>query len=95
MSTVRQQIIDILSQSEETALSLSRQVRIREKEVCEHLGHIARSVSARKQELVIDPSQCLDCGFTFKERRRFTRPGRCPKCKGQRITEPAFHIKPK
>jgi DNA-directed RNA polymerase specialized sigma subunit len=43
MGTKRKQIIDLLSKKEMDARELSQAVGIREKEVYEHLPHIARS----------------------------------------------------
>ncbi len=92
MPTIRQQIIELLSSGERGSRELSRILGIREKEVLDHLPHIARSVGAGKGKLVIHPPVCLSCGFEFKERRRFTKPGRCPKCKSQQIQPPGFEI---
>ena len=92
LPTIRQQIIDLLSQGEMDARELSREVGIREKEVYDHLGHISRSLAAKGKSLNIRPAQCLSCGYEFKNRRRFTRPGRCPRCKKTHLQSPAFYI---
>lgn len=75
-----------------TSLDISQEVGISEKEVHGHMSHIAKSILAQGCKLTITPSVCLACGFTFGQRRRFTRPGRCPKCRSGRITRPTFHI---
>jgi len=93
METIRQQIIGCLTEEAMSAIDLSRELGIREKEVYEHLPHIARSVVNLGKKLVILPSRCLDCGYTFKDRKRFTRPGRCPKCRGTRLQKPMFEIR--
>ena len=90
--TIRQQIIELLSEEEMSAIDLSQDLGIREKEVYEHLPHILRSLAAQGKELVIRPSECLKCGYVFRERRRFTRPGRCPRCKGTHIQRPTYEI---
>jgi len=90
--TIRQQIIDCLVDRDMSANELSRAVGVREKEVALHLGHIARSVAAKGKTLVIRPFQCLSCGYEFKDRKRFTRPGRCPKCKETHVESPLFRI---
>ena len=74
------------------ARELSREVGIREKEVCDHLAHIARTLAGKGQELSIRPARCLSCDFVFKNRRRFTRPGRCPRCKNSHLQSPSFYI---
>jgi len=75
------------------AIDISQHVGITEKEVYEHLPHIARSIAVQGKNLVIHPSVCLKCGFKFENRTRFTRPGRCPECKGTRIRRPAYEIR--
>ncbi len=93
MPTIRQQMIDLLGRETLGAKDLSQMLGIREKEVYPHLGHIARSVAARKAKLDVVPPRCLSCGFTFDSRKRYTRPGRCPQCRGQRIEEPRYRIR--
>jgi len=92
MPTIRQQIIDLLSNHEMDAREISREVGIREKEVYEHLVHIAKSLAAKGKALLIQPSRCLSCGYVFKDRKRFTRPGRCPHCKKTHLQSPAYYI---
>jgi predicted Zn-ribbon and HTH transcriptional regulator len=92
MPTLRQQIIDLLSDAEMDAREISREVGIKEKEVYAHLPHIARSLAAQGAKLAIRSSECLNCGYVFAERRRFTRPGRCPRCKSTRLLNPSFRI---
>ena len=92
MKTVRQKIIELLSEGEMDALELSREVSIREKEVYDHLAHIARSLAAKGNKLEIHPARCLSCGYVFKHRQRFTRPGRCPHCKNSHLQSPYFYI---
>ena len=79
-----------------TAKDISRAVGIREKEVLEHLPHIARTVSSSKEastaRLAVQPSECLSCGFVFKKRDRLKTPSRCPVCRSEEITEMRFGI---
>ncbi len=92
MQTVRQQMTALLSQQVCSARDLSQRLSIQEKEVYSHLSHISRSVVSRRQKLVITPSRCLECGYVFKERKRLTRPSRCPRCRGERIEEPKYQV---
>lgn len=93
MKTIRQEIIDMLAGSAPLRLMDIAQIfSLKEKEVCEHLEHISRSVKSRKQKLVIIAPECQACGFVFKNRSRFSKPGRCPECKSQRIQEPEFRL---
>ena len=92
MKTIRQQIVALLTSAEHSAAGLAAVLQIREKEVCEHLAHISRSLSASGKKLEMQPAACRKCGYVFKDRRRFTRPGRCPRCKSTYIEEPFFRI---
>ncbi|MGB5617651.1 MAG: transcriptional regulator [Desulfobacterales bacterium] len=92
MKTVRQEMIALLEADELTAKDLSRNLGIREKEVPAHLVHIERTVESQGKKIVIRPSRCLNCGYLFRNRRRFSRPGRCPRCKATRLEAPVFRI---
>lgn len=91
--TTRQDMIDILSKEEMSAREISQALGIREKEVYDHLSHIARSLIARGKKLNIQPYSCLGCGFVFQDRNRFNRPSRCPRCKGSRLQEAMYRIR--
>ncbi|NNL76364.1 MAG: transcriptional regulator [Desulfobacterales bacterium] len=92
MPTVRQTIIDLLNASPMNARELSQRVGIQETEVTDHLAHIARSLEAKEKKLVIQPAVCLLCGYVFKGRKRYTRPGRCPSCKKSHIQSARFRV---
>ena len=92
MHTIRQKIVELLSKSELDARELSQELGVQEKEVYEHLAHVARSVKAEKKKLIIHPSRCLRCGFVFVDRKRLTRPSRCPKCRRTHLQSPRYHI---
>jgi len=92
VKTVRQQIMEMLRDHEMSAQDLSRAIGVREREVEQHLPHVAASLTVRGERLVISPSRCLECGFIFRERRRMTRPSRCPVCQGRRVGKPVFEI---
>ena len=66
-----------------------------EKEVYGHLEHIRRSATAAGERFRIVPAECQGCGFTFIDRQRLTRPGRCPNCRQGRVSRPAYRIDPK
>jgi predicted Zn-ribbon and HTH transcriptional regulator len=93
-ATVRQSLREVLLAGEATARDLSRQVGIPERDVADHVQHLAESARHTGERVVVEPSVCLVCGFAFthRERHRFTRPGRCPECHGRRITLPRFRI---
>jgi predicted Zn-ribbon and HTH transcriptional regulator len=75
-----------------TAREVSARVGIGEKEVAEHLEHLARSLRHSAERLLVEPTQCLACGFVFKERTRLGRPSKCPACKSQRLRPSQFQI---
>lgn len=92
VKTVRQQIMEMLRGREMSAQDLSQAIGVKEREVEQHLPHVAASLTGRGERLVISPSRCLDCGYVFRERRRVTRPSRCPVCHGRRLDRPVFEI---
>jgi predicted Zn-ribbon and HTH transcriptional regulator len=92
MPTVRQHIIELLTNEEMDARQLSQIVGVKEKEVIGHLAHIARSLAVKSKKLTIRPAECLLCGYVFEKRQRFTRPGRCPRCKKSHLQHPVFYI---
>jgi len=89
---VRQKIISLLSDEEMSARDLSQSLGIKEKEVYEHLAHIALSVAARGKKLIVRPPRCLLCGYVFENRKRLTPPGRCPCCKRTHLLKPLFRV---
>lgn len=91
-ATIRQQLIELLSENEYDARDLSQQLGVRETVVYEHIPHITRSVNTMGKKLKIIPSRCAACGYTFKDRKRPAKPSRCPTCKSERIEKPRFYI---
>ena len=92
MQTVRQQIIELLTNGEMDAREISQEAGIKEKEAIEHLSHVARTLAVQGKKLAIRPAECLQCGYVFEKRQRFTRPGRCPRCKKSHLQSPIFYI---
>ncbi len=90
--TLRQSILACLEEGPLTARELSALVSIREKDVAPHLEHLEKSVRRSGKRLVIEPAECLQCGFRFEKRRRFSKPSACPRCRCQRIDSPTFRL---
>jgi len=90
--TIRQRILLLLKDKEMTAREISKAIGIREREVYEHLSHVALSASAQKRKLVVLPFRCMSCGYVFEERKRFTRPSRCPRCKKTHLETPLYRL---
>jgi len=91
--TVRQDLALALRAGAATARDLSKAVGISEKDVADHLAHLARTLRGRGEELVITPAKCLECGFAFSRREKPSRPSRCPRCGTTRLTLPEFRIR--
>lgn len=90
--TLRQKILNHLMEKECTAKDLSKTLHIPEKEVYDHLSHIRKSAASQKRRLAITPALCMECGYAFEGRNRFTSPGRCPRCKGEHIQDPRYKV---
>jgi len=90
--TIRRRIIDLLGSREMNAKQLSQALGLPEKEVVEHLAHAARTLNAMNHQLIIRPAQCRRCGYVFENRKRLTKPGRCPQCKGTHLHQPTFRL---
>lgn len=82
----------LLSEGQYGAKNISKIIRISEKEVYKHLSHIGRSLKSQNRKLRIIPAVCLECGYTFESRDRFTSPGKCPRCRGEHIQDPEYTI---
>jgi predicted Zn-ribbon and HTH transcriptional regulator len=91
-STVREDVRHALRGRFLTLRELSAEVRVSEKDLPQHLEHVARSARADGERLEVDPARCLACGFAFQDRTRLTRPSRCPRCKGQRLSAARYRI---
>lgn len=92
MGTIRQELVELLKASALAAKDISKSLAIGEKEVFGHLEHISRSLAREGGRLTVDPCQCLACGYLFKDRKRFSRPGKCPKCRQTRIRPATYRI---
>lgn len=90
--TIRQEIISHLENDRMTARDISQLVGIKEKDVYHHLAFIERTVRQQKKSVCVDPYYCLGCGFQFKNRKTFKKPGKCPGCKDGRIAPAVFWI---
>ena len=93
MPTDRQRLARLLNKECLTVRELSQQLSLSERQVTDHLTHIDRSLKNRTGRIIIIPARCRSCGFVFKDRQRFTRPGRCPRCRRSHIQAARFQIK--
>ncbi|MBI5848296.1 MAG: ArsR family transcriptional regulator [Nitrospirae bacterium] len=91
--TIRKEILSLLKDQTLSAMELSAEVHISEKDVSEHLEHIGRSTHKTGHHLTVIPAECTKCGFIFRKRERLKKPGRCPICHGEKIQEPLFTLR--
>jgi predicted Zn-ribbon and HTH transcriptional regulator len=90
-ATLRQELLARLRQGPVGLRELARDLGLREREVADHLVHAVRSL-APGERLGEEPAACLACGFSFRKRERFAAPGRCPRCRAERIRPATFWI---
>jgi len=90
--TLRQYIIALLEEYTLSARELSAFAKISETDVYDHLAHIRRTLNKNNRHLAIIPAQCETCGFVFRKRERFSKPGKCPQCRSSQILPPFFSI---
>ncbi len=91
--TLRRKIVSLLSEHPLSARQISARAGISEKEVYLHLPHVGKTVGQLGGRLVVTPAECNGCGFVFRKRERPTRPGKCPVCRGESISEPLFSLR--
>jgi transcriptional regulator len=91
MNTLRQAMRELLAEHPRSSLELSQLLSLSEKEVLEHLQHLARAPGPGLTFRII-PAVCKHCGFVFKKRERLTRPSRCPLCQHESISRPRFAL---
>ncbi|MGD9159448.1 MAG: transcriptional regulator [Desulfobacteraceae bacterium] len=91
MPTKRQIITELLSDGSYTLQELSSELHISERDVLNHLEHVRKSVR-QPQKFIIEPAECLNCGFVFKDRSKIHTPGKCPKCRSSHIHESSYRI---
>ena len=91
--TTRQRIVELLTGSRLSSYQLAQLLGIPERQVEDHLVHVVKTVGRYKEKrFILEPSACQDCGFLFRERRKLTKPGRCPNCRSEHITAPRYGI---
>lgn len=91
--TIRRKLIELLQAEEMTARDLSQTLSVMEKEIYRHLVHVEKTVRNQGLTLHITPCRCQDCHYSFSDRSRLTKPGRCPRCKKSHIAAPRFSIR--
>jgi len=90
--TARRRILVLLSERPRSAKEISADAHIPEKEVYGHLDHLRKTLRRERRRVSVTPAECLACGFVFRKRERFGKPGRCPVCRGESVSEPLFFV---
>ncbi len=90
--TLRQRITSVIMNNPRTAKEISGEVRIPERDIYEHLEHIRKTMNKGEYRLVVVPARCERCGFVFRKRGRLKKPGKCPICRSESVTEPLFSV---
>ncbi|MCU4719167.1 transcriptional regulator [Halapricum hydrolyticum] len=89
--TTRQKIADRLREMAMEAGEIANEFDIRTSVALDHVEHIARSLDDTDEQLLVSPPTCQECGFDeFDD--LINRPSRCPECKSESVSEPAFTI---
>ncbi len=92
--TPRQRLIELLTGTLLSSHQLAQLLGIPERQVEEHLTHIVKTIARdSSRTFLLEPSECQDCTFTFRDRTRLTRPSRCPCCRSEAITSPRYGIR--
>jgi len=82
--TRRQEIRALLGERYWTLDELAARYLLPKRVIVNDLEHIARSVAPRQRIEILAPT-CDACGFRFKDRKRFSDPSRCPRCKNEHL----------
>lgn len=95
----RRQALEGMLRAEALSFDALRQrLGVRVSELEDDLRHLARSARRRGETLDVTPPECADCGFVFaervarSERKKFSRPGRCPACRSRRVRQAVLHL---
>jgi transcriptional regulator len=87
----RRSLIPILLNHPMSLSQLARTVGEKPKEITDALTHLAQSLRHTEYNFVVDAAECRRCGFEFRT-DKFSRPSKCPQCKGTWIAEPLFSV---
>ena len=90
--TIRKEIINELENNALTVRDISQLIGIQEKDVYHHLTFIEKTIKHQKKRMHLEPYYCMNCGFQFKNRNTFNRPGKCPGCRNGSISPAIFQI---
>jgi len=92
IETVRRRLLRWLDEDEYDFEALRDALDLGVRDLERHLRHVEKTLRARGSKLRVTSPQCRDCGFGFPGRtaKHLHPPGRCPRCRGERIDPPRF-----
>ena len=90
--TTRERIVSFLREEAAEAGQLANEFEITTESALSHVEHIAKSLDGTDEQLLAAPPECLACGFDDFD-NLINRPSRCPECKNERVSEPAFTVR--
>lgn len=92
--TARQQLRSLLRREELSFETLRALLGLSGRDLEDELRHVERSARGAGERLVVTPARCRACGHVFRDRaaRHLHAPGRCPRCRSERIADPTFRI---
>lgn len=89
--TTRERMADRLREGALSAGALANEFDVTTAAALDHVRHVAQSLEATDEQLLVAPPECRDCGFDgFDD--PVNRPSRCPECKSEAVEEPAFTV---
>ncbi len=88
MLTIRQEIVDLITNHPLDIRSISLILGISQKRIEENLEHIRLSY---KDKFQVHPAICAKCDFEFTN-QRYTKPGKCPQCRSTWVDSPRVEI---
>lgn len=76
--TVRHSIVHAIEGGPLSSKEISGLVGIPEKEVAGHLAHIRTTLHLTVREFMVQPAECVKCGFVFEKRDPARQTGQVP-----------------
>jgi hypothetical protein len=91
MTTIRKDLLTLLSAQPRSVSSLARDLGLRKGDITDDLQHALRSARAAGHQVIVIPARCRSCGFIFDE-QKLSKPSKCPQCRGARLYEAQISI---
>ncbi len=89
--SLREKVIDLLKEKEMSVTEICKELDLdpeRAKDVYGVIKTLPKILKRKGLQVVMLPPKCMNCGFEFEN----PKPSKCPKCRGERISEARFKI---